>query len=306
MYQERQSYSIFPDNHRFSFYRFLSIPILAFQLILLASCSFGISADRKSIPVITSTNFDGPTPITLPSRTPIRTERPSLTPTSSQTASPTFTLRPTFTPTKTSTPSPTSPTPTPIYKASIDISKYTADAGNFLLQAGEPVVITWENAPAEAIRYEFIFIHADDKREELIDEDYDDSQGVLIYWWVPAHLEGQFKVAAYFSDGHIISDIWGGTIWSGSYPPQGICSMNAPGIIVVRIFPTPDINQMEMAFLEPGVYEQVFERYATGWYLISTSQSFFPPDRNERLERGWVHEDEFFALHGPCDELPLK
>jgi hypothetical protein len=68
-------------------------------------------------------------------------------------------------------------------------------------------VITWENAPPGAIRYEFIFTHADDKREELIDEDFDDSQGVLIYWWVPEHLEGQLKVLAYFSDEHIISDL---------------------------------------------------------------------------------------------------
>jgi hypothetical protein len=298
----RKSLPILVEDHRSWFYLILSFTLIILQISLLSACSLVISANQKSITDRTPMAVDGSSPAPTPSRIHL----PSSTPSPSQTASPTYTPRPTITATTTPTPSPTIPTATPRFRADITFSKSVADAGNFVLQAGETVIITWENAPAGAIRYEFHFIHADDDSDELIGEDYDDSQGVYIYWWVPAHLEGNIGVTAYFPDGRMISDLWGETIWSGSYPPQGVCSMSSASVGVVQVFPSPNMNQPQIGYLEPGSYAQVLERYVNGWYHISTSEVFFPPSQSQRPGHAWVHERESFFLHGLCDELPLK
>ena len=298
----RKSLPILVQDHRSWFYPVLSFTLMILQISLLSACSLVISADQESITDRTPMAIDGSTPAPIPSRIHL----PSSTPSPSQTASPTYTRRPTITATITPTPSPTIPTATPRYRADITFSRSVADAGNFALQAGETVLITWENPPAGALRYEFHFIHADDDTDELIGEDYDDSQGVYIYWWVPTHLEGNIKVAAYLPNGDIISDLWGGTIWSGSYPPQGVCSMSSASVGVVQVFPSPNMDQFQIGYLEPGSYARVLERYVNGWYHISTSDVFFPPNQSQRPELAWVHERESFFLHGPCDKLPLK
>jgi hypothetical protein len=293
-------------DHFPSFQLVLLILLMAFQMSFISACSLDILKTQKPISSETANAIEGSARTLIPSKTSMGTERPSSTPTPSQTASPTFTLHPTFTATITPTPSPTTPSATPRYRADINLSKFVADAGNFSLQAGETVAIFWENAPPGANRFEFIFIHENDESEELIGVDYDNSQGVCVYWWVPAHLVGRIEVTAYFSDGHIISDLWGGTIYSGSYPPQGICSMSSASVGVVQVFSSPSRDQAEIGYLEPGSYAQIFERYASGWYLISTSEIFFSPHPTQRPERAWVNEHESFSLHGPCDELPLK
>jgi hypothetical protein len=298
----KKSRSILSDNLRSCCYPILIFALTILQISLFSACSLEISANQEPIKDRTAFATDGSTPASIPSRIHL----PSSTPSPSQTASPTYTTHPTITATTTPKPSPTVPSATPRYRADIRFSRSVADAGNYVLQAGETVKITWENAPAGAIRYEFHFIHTDDDADELIGEDYDDSQGVYIYWWVTDHLEGNLRVSAHFTDGQVISDFWGETIWSGSYPPQGVCSMNSASVGVVFVFPSPSMDQNEIAYLEPGSYAVVLERYSSGWYLISTSEVFFPPNQSEKPEHAWVHERESFFLHGPCDELPLK
>lgn len=292
----RKLFMTLRDGHRSSAYRFLTNALLAFHIFLLTACTLEISTSTSH------TQTPAPTKITLP------TARPTFTTVPTRTAYPTYTPHPTSTATLTPTPSPITPSATPTrtkYAGTISISKFIGDAGNFALQAGEITTLTWEEPPQGATYYEFLFIHEHEDQTDVLDVDYDDSDGVSIDWWVPEHLVGELEALAHYPDGHIIYAIWGGTIYSGSYPPQGFCSMRSASVGVVDIFPSPNINQPEMAYLEPGTYAQVFERYANGWYLISTSEVSFLPDQTQKPDRGWVNEREAFRLHGPCDELPL-
>jgi hypothetical protein len=298
----RKLLPVLAEEHRSWLYLVLSFTLIILQISLLSACSLVISTNQRSITVQTPMAMDGSTPAPIPSRIHL----PSSTPSPSQMASPTYTLRPTITATTTPTPSPTIPTATPRYRADIRFSRSIADAGNYVLQAGETVKIIWENAPPGATRFEFNFIHKDNGREEVIGVDYDDSEGVFIFWWVPDHLQGNLRVSAYFTEGQVIYDLWGETIWSGSYPPQDVCSMSSASVGVVQVFPSTNMNQPQIGYLEPGSYARVLERYANGWYQISTSEVFFPPNQSQKPEHAWVHERESFFLHGPCDELPLK
>lgn len=175
-----------------------------------------------------------------------------------------------------------------------------ADAGNFVLQAGDLITLVWEDAPEGAPRYEFVLLNLDSQPPEPLGDDRDWSDGVSIQWQVPENLTDRVASAiAYFDDGSEIRSRCFGRLWSGLAPPEGQCSLSA--LTAVRVFEDQDPESEVIGDLFPGIYAAVYERSRDGWYLIDASDLYPPDDQNEI---GWVTERQPVRLHGPCENVP--
>lgn len=176
-----------------------------------------------------------------------------------------------------------------------------ADAGNFVLQAGDLIALAWEDAPEGALRYEFVLLNFDSQPQENLGVDRDWSDGVSIQWQVPEDLMDRVVNAiAYFDDGSRIRSRCFGSLWSGSAPPEGQCSLSSK--TAVRLFEDRDFESNEIGDLFPGIYAAVYERSDDGWYLVDARDSYPSGDQDET---GWVHERQPVQLHGPCESIPI-
>jgi len=97
----------------------------------------------------------------------------------------------------------------------IEFSYLHADAGNFQLQTGETIPLTWKDAPAEAERYDFILYPLDESRPIVLGMDMNAADGAAIQLVVPPNISGELKGLAYYPDGRILSSGISGTIYSG-------------------------------------------------------------------------------------------
>jgi hypothetical protein len=233
------------------------------------------------------------------------------TPTSEQTISPTAAAIST-----------NPPPPTAITQASaLVFSHLSGDAGNFALLAGETITFTWENAPTGADKYEFVLVPLNKESSIVLGNDFDDSDGVALSWTIPEHIAAQLHATAYFSNAPRIELSFAPTIYSGDFPPAGVCSLIARHQ-PVEVYRMPDRTAEIFALLYPAVYAHVLEIAPDGWYRIDASMaelytqpSGMLPDTRFRdvaislatdwhlspaSGDGWVNSDKGVLLTGSC------
>lgn len=230
---------------------------------------------------------------------------------------PTQTAKPTTIQTQTETPTP----PTVTQSSSLVFPHITGDAGNFALLAGETITFTWENAPTGADKYEFVLVPLNKEPSFLLGIDFDDSDGVAVSWTIPEHIAAELHATAFFPDDRKIELSFAPTIYSGDFPPAGVCSLiarNQP----VEVYRLPDRTAEIFALLHPTVYAHVLEIAPNGWYRIdaSAAELFTPPlgilpdtgfgdvavrvamnsDLSPASGDGWVNSDKGVLLIGSC------
>lgn len=179
------------------------------------------------------------------------------------------------------------------------------DAGNFALQAGATITLTWQEAPPGADRYEFIIYPHDWDTTLILGTDTDASDGVSIAWQAPEDLTAGLRSRAYFPDGQIIFSTWAGDIYTGQTPPEGVCSLSSASIGALDVFREPDLESENFAYITPGPYAEVLERTAGGWYYIDASVAESRGNQETIPETGWVYREQGIDLHGDCDNVPL-
>jgi hypothetical protein len=199
----------------------------------------------------------------------------------------------------------------------------TADAGNFSLQAGETITITWQGAPAGADKYEFVLVPQNKESPFVLGIDLDESDGVAVSWTVPEHFAADLHATAYFSDGREIQahETFAPALYSGDFPPAGVCSLRARHQ-PVAVYRLPDRTSEVFAKLSPGVYARVLEIASDGWYHVdaSTAELYIPfngnlpdtdfhavslsgamnSDRSPASGDGWINSDNGVLLAGTC------
>ena len=215
----------------------------------------------------------------------------------------------------------TPPPPTVTQPSALVFPHITGDAGNFALLAGETITFTWENAPTGADKYEFVLVPLNMEPSFVLGIDFDDSDGVAVSWTIPEHIAAELHAAAYFPDDRKIELSFAPMIYSGDFPPAGVCSLiarNHP----VEVYRLPDRTAEIFALLYPSVYAQVLEAAPDGWYRIdaSAAELYTPPlsistntdflDVTVSLVKnfslspasgdGWVNSDKGVLLIGSC------
>ena len=219
--------------------------------------------------------------------------------------------------TQTETPTP----PTVTQPSSLVFPHITGDAGNFALLAGETITFTWENAPTGADKYEFVLVPLNMEPSFVLGIDFDDSDGVAVSWTIPEHIAAELHAAAYFPDDRKIELSFAPMIYSGDFPPAGVCSLiarNHP----VEVYRLPDRTAEKFALLYPSVYAHVLEIAPNGWYRIdaSAAELYTPPlgilpdtgfrdvavsvamnfELSPASGDGWVNSDKGVLLTGTC------
>jgi hypothetical protein len=217
----------------------------------------------------------------------------------------------------TNTPSPTAIT----QPSSLVFPHISGDAGNFALLAGETITFTWENAPSGADKYEFVLVPLDKEPSIALGSDLDDSDGVTVSWTIPEHIAAELHATAYFPNDRKIELLFAPTIYSGDFPPAGVCSLMARHQ-PIEVYRMPDRTAEIFALLYPAVYARVLEIAPDGWYRIdaSTAESSTAPRgispgpgfrdvtvslaMNSQFSpasgEGWVNSDQGVLLTGSC------
>jgi hypothetical protein len=180
----------------------------------------------------------------------------------------------------------------------------SADAGNFSLQAGDDIVIAWEDAPAGAGPYEIIYFRFDDVEQMLLGADFDSLDGVEAALHVGENLAGRIEGVAYYDGGHKIRSL-SSAIYSGELPPEGICSLSGGGIGVIKLYNQPDIESGGFAYLIPGRYAVILEKTGNGWYLIDAIIAIDSTTGQASDGVGWVNDQNGISLHGSCEGVPF-
>jgi len=233
------------------------------------------------------------------------------TPTHEQTISPTAVTMSTNTPTLAVIPQP----------SYLVFSHLSGDAGNFSLLAGEMITFTWENAPTGADKYEFVLVPLNKEPSIVLGSDFDDSDGVTVSWTIPEHIAAELHATAYFPNERKFELLFAPTIYSGDFPPAGVCSLIAQHQ-PVDVYRKPDRTAEIFALLYPAVYAHVLEIAPDGWYRIDASiAELYTPSRgilpdtgfrdvavslamNFQLSAasgdGWVNSDKGVLLTGSC------
>jgi WD40 repeat protein len=181
-----------------------------------------------------------------------------------------------------------------------------ADAGNFALQAGVTITLTWHEAPPGADRYDFVVHPHDDEVDTLvIGSDTHPTNDVAIAWTVPENFGGELRAEAHFADGRVIYSTWAGDIYTGQTPPEGVCSLSSASIGVLDVFREPSFESETFAYITPGPYAEVLERTAGGWYHVDASVAQSLDSQETVTGTGWVSREQGIYLYGSCDNVPL-
>jgi hypothetical protein len=182
----------------------------------------------------------------------------------------------------------------------LDFPYRYADAGNFMLQAGDMVVIAWPDAPLGADHYEFAIRPASDPSATVaIGSDGDPSDGVAITWSVPEQVSAELRAVAYLPGDRVLFSNWS-AIYSGPAPPEGVCTVSSDTIGELPVFAEPKLASQSVGRIPPGVYVEVVERIGDRWYRVDISRS----GMERMVQTGWVHREDD-GLHGACDDVPL-
>jgi hypothetical protein len=182
----------------------------------------------------------------------------------------------------------------------------SADAGNFFLQAGDDILITWEQAPQGAKSYTLIYVDSADGVSQTFGIDDDGQNGVTATMNVPAHLNGQLVGRAQFGDG---DQIWSAssTVYSGEVHSTNVCSLQANGVGVVNVYREPEFASPRFAYLTPGTYATVIKKIANEWYLIDASVAIDVTENTAAQGEGWVNAGKSSkSLHGSCNDIPSE
>jgi len=204
-------------------------------------------------------------------------------------------------------------TPEERHQGDLVVPSKSGDAGNAVLQAGEQINVVWQDPPVDGIRYEFILLEPSETEGRLIGIDLDSSDGVAIVWTVPEGLSEVFmRGVASLSDGQIVYSHPSLLLNSGRAPPEGVCSISSSTIGAVTLFERRDLmTSPEVAYLAPGAYAIVYQRAASEWYLVETSEALSSPSVELMPEIAWAYGggDAPFSgsiqFHGQCVALPF-
>jgi hypothetical protein len=192
----------------------------------------------------------------------------------------------------------------PVPQGYLTFPYQSADAGNFFLQAGDDILITWEQAPPGAESYTFIFTESGEGVAQIIGIDDDGLNGVATTMPVPAHLNGEIVGRTQFGDD---VQIWSfpSTVYSGELPPADVCSLQANGVGITNIYREPEMNSPRFAYLTPGTYATVIKKIDNDWYLIDASVAIDSTDNTAAHGEGWVNANtSSISLHGSCNDIP--
>ncbi len=234
------------------------------------------------------------------------------TPELSSSSFPTHTPYPNDTPTP--RPSSSECDPTPVGILALE-NYHMADAGNFVLTAGEPVTLSWQSAPANADRYEFIFIDMNTNLTTTIAIDDNPADGASILWNPPEDSSLHVNAVAYDSQGC-------GT--RAYYTPEGIYTRKGPKPNVCSLemitslrqpyfdlYPRPTYAATPTAELYGWTYVEVYQVTTDHWYQIdgSTEASIKESRTDHPTDPIWLHLDPEKENHaifkGPCENLPV-
>jgi hypothetical protein len=181
----------------------------------------------------------------------------------------------------------------------------SADAGNFNLQAGEEIVITWDGAPVEASLYEIKFIYSDTIEENLTMVSTNPADGIMAVWLVPERVSGRLEGVARYGDGQEVRSGCCSQVFTGDLPPEGICSLLVHGIGVQNLYQEPNLESLRIAGIAPGIYLEVRERTVDGWYLVKAENVINSGTSETENATGWINGQENVSLHGPCEDIPI-
>ncbi len=96
---------------------------------------------------------------------------------------------------------------------SISVTPYiTADAGNFAINGGTTVTISWSGGPADVVRTDF-FQRTFNGTITLISSDTNASDGLSTTWLAPVNFQGTLTASATRSDGSTITPIFTPTVY---------------------------------------------------------------------------------------------
>ena len=191
------------------------------------------------------------------------------------------------------------------------------DAGNYFLDAGFTVTLTWSDPPLEAARYDFTMLDTSGI-PVVIGTDIDSTDGVSVQWLVPANLSGyEVGGTAYSATGQATYFAYGGTVYSREVPPRDICTLSNRTIGAIPVHLEPNPSSQVFANLVAGQYIQVHERRPDAWYRIDASQleifsnttlvcgeSPTSPCRGySDSQTGWIQAKGNVRFFGPCDQF---
>ena len=182
----------------------------------------------------------------------------------------------------------------------------SADAGNFSLQAGERISITWIQAPPDADKYELVLINSDEDITQTIALNHPSTGDVQAIWLVPPELSGKLEARAYFNDGHVVRSGCCAQVYTNKLPPEEICSLRTAGIAPQHLYTQPDPESARLIGIAPGLYLEVLARSTGGWYLVRALPGGEPGEQPNSGVTGWLPAPEEAKLFGPCEDLPLE
>lgn len=197
-----------------------------------------------------------------------------------------------------------SPEESPTFQGYLEFPYRAADAGNFSLQAGQVITLSWQDAPQSIGPYEFSFVPDVSGEPIAIGIDHQESDGVSVDWVVPEHLAGRFQAITYLASGEEVRAGPSGAIYSGEMPPEGVCSLSS-SFGAVDVFAEPSREAEVLAVLIPGSYATVQERKSDGWYLVDASQALDMASGQAAEGSGWITDLFSIELHGECENVPI-
>ncbi|MFQ5921544.1 MAG: hypothetical protein ACE5M4_01760 [Anaerolineales bacterium] len=186
----------------------------------------------------------------------------------------------------------------------IQIPWGVGDAGNWFLYATAQLTLTWNSPPPDCERYEFIVEASSDSRT-VIGTDFEPSDGVSIDWEVPENISGSLYGEALCEGDQIRRSIWSGELYSGTAPPEGVCTLASGTIGAVDLYSTPSLSSATDAFLIPGIFAPVLERTNDGWYRIDDSATEDWPTGAAPTGPAWVWSEYSLKFFGPCESVPI-
>jgi hypothetical protein len=181
----------------------------------------------------------------------------------------------------------------------------SADAGNFSLQAGEEILITWEDAPMNAAQYEIRFIDNTGSADQTFKESVNSAEGIHAVWHVPERASGQLEGVAVYPDGSIVRAHCCTQIYSGELPPEGKCILSLSSLGIQNIDEQPTVDSLRIAGLAPGKYVEVITRTTEEWYFVKAEHVIDLAKADTVFTEGWMKGTDNVDLHRPCEDIPF-
>jgi Leucine-rich repeat (LRR) protein/WD40 repeat protein len=156
------------------------------------------------------------------------------------------------------------------------------DAGSFALQAGATITLTWEEAPLDADRYDFILYSSG--TASMVGSDEDSADGVGVKWRVPEALTARLRALAYLSDGRVIPSGWSGDIYTAQSGPPSARQLDLGGASIRAWAWSPDGQTIALAadksvYLYPLAAPESPTRMEVSASELVTSLAYSPDSR---------------------------